>query len=164
MLLLGVKVHPEVFPLATHNYVYERRQAVNMSNATTEVVSTFLVEKNGLKYRVIIFRYFNGVLLGDALNRGDISRSEAKGKLLNLLERINSAKVYLYFYDANDFIITESGALMLMDWCAIADVSGADEAVMDAYIDVQKHYIDEFLDNHAEKEKRNQMKNALLDG
>ena len=121
----SVKIHPDVFPLCSHIYCDDTLDKINSSGATTKIIDTFTVCSDEKTFRVVVYEFLDGTPLRKAMAENKIERESAISKLIELERKLSAVKTYLVLRDQNDFLLLESGRLVLTDWNAIVDVSSA---------------------------------------
>ncbi|WP_062271095.1 hypothetical protein [Endozoicomonas arenosclerae] len=137
---VGVKIHREMFPLATHIYQPRKRSVINDTGAVIRVMNTFLVNHYFRAYRVVIYEFRKGITLKQAISDKKISVGFAKRAMERMIKKLVQAKVHVYTEDLSDFLyLEEAGELVLLDWCALADVHSASQSVIDEYVQAKMY-------------------------
>lgn len=150
----SVKIHPDVFPLCSHIYCDDTVDKINSTGATTKIIDTFLVCSDDKKFRVVVYQFLDGTPLRKAMAENKIDRESAVSKLIDLERKLSAVKTYLILRDQNDFLLLESGRLVLTDWNAIVDVSNASTESLDGYADFKAGCIRDFITSAEEYDKR----------
>ena len=150
----SVKIHPDVFPLCSHIYCDDTIDKINSSGATTKIIDTFIVCSDEKKFRVVVYEFLDGTPLRKAMAENKIERESAISKLIELERKLSAVKTYLILRDQNDFLLLESGHLVLTDWNAIVDVSNSSTEALDGYADFKAGCIRDFMVSAEEYDKR----------
>lgn len=150
----SVKIHPDVFPLCSHIYCDDTVDKINSSGATTRVIDTFTVCSEERNFRVVVYEFLDGTPLRKAMAENKIERESAISRLIELERKLSAVKTYLVLRDQNDFLLLESGHLVLTDWNAIVDVPNASKESLNGYADFKAGCIRDFMMSAEEYDKR----------
>lgn len=150
----SVKIHPDVFPLCSHIYCNDTVDRINSSGATTRIINTFTVCSDEKSFRVVVYEFLNGTPLRKAMEENKIARELAISKLIELERKLSAVKTYLILRDQNDFLLLESGHLVLTDWNAIVDVANASTESLNGYAGFKAGCIRDFMMSAEEYDKR----------
>ena len=150
----SVKIHPDVFPLCSHIYCNDTVDKINSSGATTRIIDTFTVCSEKRSFRVVVYEFLDGTPLRKAMAENKIERESAISRLIELERKLSAVKTYLVLRDQNDFLLLESGHLVLTDWNAIVDVPNASMESLNGYADFKAGCIRDFMMSAEEYDKR----------
>lgn len=153
---LAIKIHRELFPLASHIYESPHLlKKVNQSNESIQVYETFVANYKNRDFRVVIFKFYEGLTLDKAFMTSNPQEKKMYKKLLlKNISRLLKYGFHPFIKDLSDFMLIRENKkqrVLLLDHNALFDCSASTQYSRKKVISLIDYIIDQITSKNSTK-------------